>query len=156
MPARYIDLASHWHIAAPADQVWSALTSPADWPRWWPQIRSSHSLRPGGLDGLGAVNRIEWSTDLHLPLRIDVEVIETLRFERLRGRTLGHPRAESIWLLRTEGGITNITHVWRLEFTNTWTRWLAPIFAPALRWSHNRVMRSGASGLSRHLAVRGT
>ena len=151
MPARHIDLVSHWQITAPADQVWAVLTQFVDWPRWWPQVRSSRTIRQGGMDGLGGKYQIAWTIFWPKPLTIELEVIEALRFERLRARMFGRPRGESIWLLRSEGGTTNITHVWRFEFARTGIRWLAPLLAPLLRWNHQRVMRAGAAGLTAHL-----
>jgi len=64
MPARHLDLISHWHIAAPAERVWATLTDAEGWPRWWPHERSVRTLRQGGAAALGELRRIEWATRL--------------------------------------------------------------------------------------------
>ena len=153
MPARHFDLVSHWRIAAPVDQVWAALTDPDSWPQWWPQVRAVQTLRHGSAAGVGSVRRIEWSTRLLYRLVIEVEAVESLPLERLRGRSIGTLRGEGIWLLHAEGRCTDVTYVWRVELVRHWMRWLAPLLAPVFRWSHRGVMRAGGIGLARHLGA---
>jgi uncharacterized protein YndB with AHSA1/START domain len=154
MPARHFDLISHWRIAAPVERVWAALTDTEGWPRWWPYVRSVRTLACGRADGVGSVRRIEWATRLPYEIVIEVEAVESVRLERLRARSRGQLRGEGIWLLRAEGGFTDVTYVWRVELTRRWMRWLAPLLAPVFRWNHDGVMRAGGAGLARHLAGR--
>lgn len=153
MPASHFDLISHWRIAAPLDPVWAALTDPASWPRWWPYVRQVRTLREGGADGLGAVRRIEWATRLPYRLVIEVEAIESLPPQRLRGRSRGQLDGEGLWLLRPEGGHTLVSYHWRVTLTRRWMRWLAPLLAPAFRWNHRGVMRAGEAGLRQWLTA---
>jgi hypothetical protein len=153
MPAHHFDLVSHWRIAAPVEQVWAALTEPETWPRWWPYVRRVELLRAGGSGGVGGVRRIDWATRLPYGLVIEVETVESLPPERLRGRSRGHLHGEGIWLLHSDGGFTDVTYVWRVELARPWMRWLAPLLAPMFRWNHDGVMRAGAAGLARHLAA---
>ncbi len=153
MSANHFDLVSHWHIAAPVERVWAALIAPDSWPQWWPYVRSVRTLRKGDANGLGSVRRIEWATRLPYSIVIEVEAVESLRFERLRGRSRGQLRGEGIWLLRSEGQATDVTYVWRVELGKRWMRWLAPLLAPLFRWNHDGVMRAGGVGLARHLGA---
>ena len=151
----HFDLVSHWRLPATADRVWSALTDPESWPRWWPYVRSVQTLRQGAADGLGAVRRIEWATRLPYTMLIDVEAVEVVRNERLRGRSHGHLQGEGLWLLRPDGACTNVTYLWRVELREPWMRLLAPLLAPVFRWNHDGLMRAGGAGLARYLAERG-
>ena len=151
----HFDLVSHWRLPATVEQVWSALTDPESWPRWWPYVRSVQTLREGAADGLGAVRRIEWSTRLPYTMLIEIEAIEVVRFERLRGRSRGHLQGEGLWLLRPDGACTNLTYLWRVKLGKPWMRLLAPILAPVVRWNHNGLMRAGSAGLTRYLAEGG-
>lgn len=155
MPARHFDLISHWRIAAPAERVWLALTDIESWPQWWPDVRSVRTLRQGNPDGLGRVRRIEWVTRLPYRIVVEVEAVEALRPERLRGRSRGQMKGEGIWLLRWDGRVTDVTYVWRVELASPWMRLLVPLLAPLFRWNHRSVMRAGGIGLARHLAVPG-
>ena len=151
MASTHFDLVSHWRIPAPVERVWSALADPEGWPRWWPYVHSVRTLQRGDADGLGSVRRIEWATRLPYRIVIEVEAVESLRPERLRGRSRGQLRGEGLWLLRGDGVWTEVTYVWRVEVTQRWMRLLAPLLAPAFRWNHDGVMRAGEAGLVRHL-----
>lgn len=152
----HFDLVSHWRLQAPVEQVWAALADPAGWPAWWPYVRSVRMLREGGIDGLGSVRRIDWSTRLPYRLVIEVEAVESVRYHRLRGRSRGQLDGEGLWLLRAEDGFTDVTYVWRVRLVRRWMRWLAPLLAPVFQWNHAGVMRAGEAGLRRHLAMRDT
>lgn len=147
MPSSHFDLVSHWRIHAPVEQVWAALADPAAWPRWWPCVQAVSTVREGRADGVGTVRRIDWSTRLPDRIVIEVEGIESVRHERLRGRSRGQLDGEGLWLLRPEAGFTDVTHVWRVTLKRGWMRWLAPLLGPVFRWNHDAVMRAGETGL---------
>jgi Polyketide cyclase / dehydrase and lipid transport len=148
----HFDLVSHWRLDAPVERVWAALAKPDGWPSWWPYVREVHTLREGDANGVGSVRRIRWATRLPYEIVIDVEAIESVRPERLRGRSRGQLVGEGIWLLRANGMSTEVTYVWRVQLAKRWMRWLAPLLAPVFRWNHDGVMRAGEAGLRRLLA----
>ena len=137
MPARPLDLISHWQIAAPPSQVFAALADPAQWPQWWPALRPAP--QPGAAAAPRGIRpqRLAWSAGGPFQGLIDLQTLEALAPERLRLRSGRAPVAagpaalqgECIWLLRAEAGLTQVTHVWRLD----------------------PVMRAGAAGLAQHL-----
>ncbi len=151
MPSTYFDLVSQWRIRAPVDRVWATLADPASWPRWWPHVQAVCTLREGGPDGVGTLRRIDWTTRLPYRIVIEVEGIEAVRHERLRGRSRGQLDGEGLWLLRPGPGYTDVTYVWRVTLQRRWMRWLAPLLAPLFRWNHDGVMRAGEAGLRRLL-----
>ncbi len=151
MSATHFDLVSHWRIHAPVESVWAALTDPTSWPRWWPYVRRVCTLREGAADGVGSLRRIDWSTRLPYHIVIEVEGLESVRHQRLRGLSRGQLEGEGLWLLRPDDGFTDVTYVWRVQLTRRWMRWLAPMLAPLFRWNHAGVMRAGEAGLRRHL-----
>lgn len=153
MSSSHFDLVSHWRIPAPADRVWAALTDPGSWPQWWPYVRAVQTLREGGPEGVGAVRRMVWATRLPYELVIEVEAVESVRHERLRGRSKGQLDGEGLWLLRGQAGRTDVTYVWRVNLRRPWMRLLAPVLAPVFRWNHDAVMRAGEAGLRRYLAA---
>ena len=118
---------------------------------WWPYVRAVSTVRPGGPDGVGGVRRIEWRTPLPYSFAIEVESIESLPHERLRGRSRGDLQGDGIWLLRSEGRFTDVTYLWRVTLRKRWMVWLAPVLSAVFRWNHAVVMRSGGLGLARHL-----
>lgn len=154
-PCTHVDLVSHWHLAAPVPQVWAALATPDAWPRWWPQVRQVSLVQPGAPGGQGRVYRIHWASGLGYTVALELETVEVLAPQRLRGRARGTLQGEGIWLLTAEPGGTQLTYLWRVRLATRWMRWLAPLLAPVFRWNHERVMRAGADGLARHLAAGG-
>ena len=151
MTSTHFDLVSQWRIEAPAERVWAALSDPGAWPRWWPYVLAVQTLREGGADGVGSVRRLHWATRLPYRLHIEVEAVEAVRPQRLRARSRGQLDGEGLWLLRAEGGSTDVTYVWRVRVVQRWMRWLAPLLAPVFRWNHAAVMRAGEDGLRRYL-----
>ncbi len=143
MPAPYFDLISHWHLPAPRERVWAALTDTPNWPRWWRYVRR--------VQGAEKRRRIDWGTPLGYGFTVEVEVIESLAPERLRAVSRGQMQGEGIWLLRENGGYTDVTYVWRVSLPQGWMRWLAPLLAPLFRWNHGAVMRAGGEGLATYL-----
>jgi hypothetical protein len=84
---------------------------------------------------------------------MEVEAVESVRHERLRGRSRGTIGGEGIWLLRADGAHTDVTCVWRVNLVARWLRWLAPLVAPLVRGYHHALMRAGGAGLARYLAA---
>ena len=87
-------------------------------------------------------------------LTIEIEAIESVRHQRLRGRSRGQLDGEGLWLLRAEDGFTDVTYVWRVRLVKRWMRWLAPLLSPVFRWNHDGVMRAGEAGLRHYLKTR--
>jgi Polyketide cyclase / dehydrase and lipid transport len=151
-PSRHrVDLISHWRIRAPVQAVWAALTDPDSWPIWWPHVRHVRTVRGGTRHGIGAVRSIEWRTALGYGFTIEVEAIEAVALERLRGRASGSLTGDGMWLLDVQGEFTDVTYVWRATPAPRWLRSLMPVLAPLLRWNHQRVMKSGEAGLRSYL-----
>ena len=160
MSPRPLDLISHWQIAAPLAPVWSALADPAGWPLWWPALGPARVLpvaQPGMADDS---LRLAWSAGGPFKGEIVLTTLEALPSERLRQRSGALPGArrallqgECIWLLRSDAGLTQVTHVWRLDPRAGMPGWLQPAWAPLLKALHGRVMRAGALGLARHLGA---
>jgi len=156
-PAQRYEYVSDWHLDAPIEAVWSALTDVESWPQWWPYVGSVQTLRPGkrrGADeGLGALRRIAWRTRLPYGFTLDVHVIEVQRLHRLVGRATGGLEGTGTWELHAEDNTTRVRYTWALALNTRWMRLTAPLLSPVFRWNHEGVMRGGAQGLARHLGV---
>lgn len=160
MTPRPLDLISHWPFTAPLAPVWAALADPKGWPQWWPALGSAQAL-PAGETGLAAQRlRLAWSAGAPFKAEIVLTTLKALPPVRLRQRSSAVPgtkqallQGECIWLLRSDAGLTQVTHVWRLDPCPGMLGWLQPAWAPLLKALHGRVMRAGALGLARHLGV---
>jgi uncharacterized protein YndB with AHSA1/START domain len=146
---------SHWQLTAPVEAVWRALIKTEHWPSWWRYVKRVQSLRPGEADGLGAVDRITWTSRLPYGFTFDVEVVESRPCERLRGVARGQLEGVGLWeLTEDRSGATRVRYTWQLDLNTRWMRLTAPLMAPVFRWNHEGVMHAGAQGVARHLGAR--
>jgi uncharacterized protein YndB with AHSA1/START domain len=143
---------TRWHVAAPVDDVFDAISHSEAWPSWWKGVESVTDL--GGGEGVGNRRRYVWKSAL--PYRLAFEVVTT-RIERphtLEGDASGELAGTGRWDLReSPSGGTDVTYFWDVRTTRRWMNALGPLLAPAFRWNHDYVMRAGGRGLRRLLAT---
>ena len=128
-----------WHLQAPIDIVWDALSHAERWPAWWPGLERV-------VDG-----RFTWQG--WLPYRLTVQM-RTVRMEPprlLEAVSEGDLVGRGVWRLEPEAGGTRVRYDWTVSVTVRWMRWLEPIGRPIFRWNHDVVMRRGGEGLKRLL-----
>jgi uncharacterized protein YndB with AHSA1/START domain len=145
------ELITDWHIGADIYAVWQALNHPDYWPRWWPYVRAVEKLRAGDAEGLGSLYRIEWTSRLPYDITFEVETVEVVRYERIRGLARGQLNGQGVWELSPDESSTRVRYTWRVSLTEPWMRRLRFVATPIFRWNHNAVMRAGEIGLARHL-----
>lgn len=153
-PDADFQLITDWHIAADIDTVWQALHHPDYWPRWWSYVRAVEKLRAGDADGLGSVYKIEWTSKLPYDVAFEVETVEVVRYERIRGVARGDLNGVGLWEFSPDVSSTRVRYTWSVSLVKPWMRRIAPLAAPIFRWNHNAVMRAGAIGLARYLDTR--
>ena len=117
---RAFELVSDWQLTAPIADVWSAIQEAESWPRWWRYVQDVQPLRAGDADGVGAVRRFRWSSRLPYGLQFDVQVVESVRERRLRGRASGQLEGEGLWELAPGAGGTRVRYTWRVDLNKPW------------------------------------
>ncbi|RMI42645.1 SRPBCC family protein [Streptomyces triticirhizae] len=130
-----------WRVAAPAARVFAALNEPADYPRWWPEVRE---LVSG--DGGSAVARFR----SFLPHELRVCVRAGVRDEaggRLEVLLSGDLEGWLRWSLFPVGRGTLLVHAQDCVVTGGLPLRLGPLARPAFRANHASMMRSGERGL---------
>lgn len=146
---------STWVIDAPRDRLFDALHDYEQWPTWWPGAESMCELEPTGAGGIGGRGRYEWRSPVGYRLRFDGVATAVDRPSRLSGTVEGDLRGSGTWwLFDGPAGATVIVYLWEVEAARTWLRVLSPLLRPVLEANHDRLMRSGASGLARHIGGR--
>jgi len=146
-------LVSHWHLAAPIDEVWDAIHAVEEWPRWWRYVESVVELKKGDANGVGAVRRFTWTSRLPYALTFEMRASVVERPKFMEGIASGELSGRGRWRLEAEDGTTRVRYEWTVETTKPWMNLLAPLLAPAFRWNHGQVMAAGGRGLARHLGV---
>lgn len=145
-------LVSSWRIAAPRENVWQALKTPAEWPRWWRFVRSADEIGAGDANGLGARYRFHWSSRLPYSICLLTTIVEIEKPHLIRARAVGDLRGTGTWKLDEDGDAVRVEYTWSVDLDRAWMRAMLPVLRPVFAWNHNAVMAAGEEGLRRHLA----
>jgi hypothetical protein len=146
-PNRY-RFRSTWELPAHPDDVYTALADVGSYPRWWPEVRAARQL---------TATSGELTCRSMLPYDLvfvaDREVEDPVG-RVLRARLTGDLNGTSQWTIAGDDSGAVAVFDEDVEVGKAAVR-LAGVFArPALRYNHDRMMRSGNAGLRRHLAAR--
>jgi uncharacterized protein YndB with AHSA1/START domain len=151
MSATEFHLVTDWTLPAPLDAVWAELTKPEEWPSWWRAVERVELLEKGDADGIGALRRLTWRTALPYSLTFDMRTTRVEPKALIEGRAQGELTGVGRWTLAPTGGETQVRYDWRVEVTQPWMRFVAPIARPVFAWNHGVVMGWGREGLVRRL-----
>lgn len=151
--ARY-RLVTEWRIDAPLDALFDALSTPADWPRWWRYVDRVDPIAQADATGIGAVWRYTWSSRLPYRLTFDMTTTRSDRPQTIEGIASGELSGVGCWQLANDGGVSRVRYAWFVDTGKRWMSVAAPLLAPLFAWNHDQVMRAGGEGLARRLGVR--
>jgi hypothetical protein len=145
-PNRYL-FRSTWRLDADADSVYAALLDVATYPGWWPEVRSAREFA----DGSGEIRcRSMLPYDLVFVIAREVEDAAA---RILRARLTGDLIGTSQWTITPDGAGCAAVFDEDVEVGKAAVRAAGRLVRPALRFNHDRMMRSGEAGLRRHLAA---
>lgn len=143
---------SRWQVATDRPRVWDILVDFHTWPRWWPGLDRVIETIHGDADGIGQRAVSSWRGPVGYSLDIEIEAVERIHPEYLRGIASGDVVGEGNWRLTVpEEGWTAIEFDWNVRANRPWMEFLAPVARPLFVSSHDHVMKRGAEGLARHL-----
>ena len=143
---------THWHVDAPIDPVWDAISHSERWPSWWKGVEQVTELERGGEDGIGNRRQYVWKSLLPYRLGFDVTTTRIDRPHALEGEASGELAGTGRWDIReAPAGGTDITYYWDVRTTRAWMNVLSPLARPIFRWNHDYVMRGGGRGLAKLL-----
>jgi uncharacterized protein YndB with AHSA1/START domain len=144
---------SRWELSAGREPVWDALVDFNNWPRWWPALEKVVETIHGDPDGIGQKATAVWRGPVGYSLNMEIESVERVQPEYLRGVATGDVVGEGTWTLgATEDGWTSIEFDWNVRATKRWMLALAPVARPLFVAGHDHVMQEGAQGLAAHLS----
>lgn len=150
MPSRAVlfRFRSRYPLAAAPEPVLSALTDPERWPLWWPQIRSVR--RHDETSGTVLVrSRLPITMKLHLT---EARVEHGTMRARLGGDLVGWVR----YRVQPAAGERDCVVAYEQEcrLGRAVPAVLVRAAAPALRYNHEAMMRSGMRGLEAYASSR--
>ena len=153
MSSSDFSLITDWELEAPIEQVWAALTTPEQWPTWWPAVIAVKTLEAGDAEGIGAYREMTWRTALPYRLAFNMRTVRVVKHELIEGVADGNLEGCGRWTLSARGPTTVVRYEWRVAVTKPWMRLLAPLLRPAFAWNHGVVMEWGRKGLLAQLGL---
>lgn len=151
VPVKRYEFVSVWQVAAPIDNVWSAIKDHQDWPEWWPGVLSVIELEPGDDNGVGAVHRSVWKSKLPYRLEFDTRVVRMKTNRLIEVVAFGQLEGSGLWQFSSEDKGVRLQYDWSVITSKTWMNLLAPVARPFFEWNHDVIMRWGEQGLNRYL-----
>jgi uncharacterized protein YndB with AHSA1/START domain len=146
---------TRWRVTSPIEPVFAAIRDSVAYPTWWKAVLNVQQLEPGDDDGIGRVDRFTWQAPLGYKLRFALRVTTIDPPTRLGGDASGELEGRGDWTLQAEDSRhTLVRYDWNVRTRRGWMNAVAPLARPAFRYSHDHVMRNGASGLAALLDAR--
>ena len=143
---------STWRLKAPLESVWQCMYESERWPEWWNGVIEVKEIVEGDERGLGSIRTYTLTSPARYKLTFNMEFIERIDHQLLKGRASGDLEGTGAWIFREEeGGITTIECHWHVATTLKWMNYLAFLLEPFFRNNHSAVMNWGAKGLAKRL-----
>jgi hypothetical protein len=143
---RYV-FRSEWRIDADPDRVYAALADVPGYPGWWHEVRQTEQLS----DTAGRVRcRSLLPYDLTMVLTREVEDPVA---RVLRARLEGDLNGVSTWTVTPDGSGSLAVFDEDVTVGKAAVRAAGRLARPALKFNHNRMMRSGERGLRKLLGA---
>jgi hypothetical protein len=144
---------SSWHLPGTAQDAWDAVVQrPQEWPTWWPAVKRTEVTEPGEPDGVGRRTSYWLRAPLGYALAVRTRITEAEPPRVVAVEVIGQLAGSGRWEFVPEPGGVRVDQLWEVTATRWWMRLLAPVAAPAFRWSHDRAARRGGQGLTAWLA----
>jgi hypothetical protein len=155
LPLNNYRLTGSWRVLGRIDEVYEVLSTPVDFPRWWPAaFRDVLEIQPGDEHGIDRVDRFESRGWLPVFVRWHTSVEDATPPAFLDIKAWGDIDGRGEWRLVQNGAWTDLTYDWRLRLHKPVLRFLSPLLRPALAASLRSAMDRGEESLRLELARR--
>jgi hypothetical protein len=137
-----------WHICAPPAVVYDVLSDIANYPLWWPEVRSATKI-----DDESGVLRCR----SFLPFDLVVQVRHSIANQQaglLRAQLSGDLEGFASWEIIGRDGGTELLFDQEVVVNKALLRRLVLLARPFFRGNHDLMMRGGLKGLKQVLAER--
>jgi hypothetical protein len=158
-----------WRFQQTIQRVWTALDTPEDYPRWWPNILYYECLTPENPRGVRARGKRAVRGFLPYSLHYTTTITRTEAPHDMAYDSEGDLIGDGRFVLKetsqapsgrdADGNtapnnavpITEVTIYWNVSTKGRWLNRLAPLLKWLFAFNHNYVMRRGELGLAEWL-----
>ncbi|MDE3198216.1 MAG: SRPBCC family protein [Acidobacteriota bacterium] len=137
---------TRWRFKASPDEVYTILSDPLEYSRWWPSVYLMvRQIGPG---------RVTLHTRGWLPYTLwwAAETTEKRPPSRIAIQATGDFRGKGEWSIVPDGEFTDVTFDWRLNAEKPLLRYLTFLLRPAFEANHRWAMEQGRRSLELELA----
>ncbi len=147
-----------WRFAATPEEIYSLISHPEDFPRWWPSVYLRVDELAAG-DERGVGRRVRLHTKGWLPYTLLWEScsVETDRPRRLMLKATGDFDGRGIWTFESDpedSRFVNVSFDWQLTADKPLLRYLSFLLKPVFSANHRWAMARGEESLRLELARR--
>lgn len=149
----HFEFVTFWRLRAPLEQVWQVVYDYERWPTWWRGVEQVKIVKRGESNGIGTIIDQVWKSALPYRLRFQTRLsrVEPLRLFEVTSQ--GQLHGVGLMQFSTDGDITVVRFDWKVDTTEPWMNFLAPVARPLFRWNHGTIMDWGGQCLSRKLGA---
>jgi uncharacterized protein YndB with AHSA1/START domain len=140
-----------WFVAAPIEDVWTAIRDVEGYPRWWNEFLEVKRLN--NVEGVGSRVSVHAKAALPYHMYFTLEAIMEDRPRAAVSKVSGDLNGEMRWRLESAGGGTRLVFDEAVRTGKPLLNALAPLFKPLFAWNHKVMMTSGERGLRRYLGA---
>jgi len=137
---------TRWRFKASADEIYTILSEPVEYPRWWPSVYLRvRQLAPG---------RVLLHTRGLLPYTLTwtAQTTERRPPNRIVIKATGDFQGTGEWSIVPDGEHVDVTFDWKLEAEKPLLRYLTFLLRPAFEANHRWAMEQGRRSLELELA----
>ena len=150
MPRRpVITYRRDYAFAVSPAELWDAIEEVDQFEGWWPWLEEFRL--EGDRLTAGAVLHGVVAPPLPYRMRIEVELTQCRRPQRMEALIHGDLVGEAALVLRPEGSGSNVEVAWTVEMMQRPMRMASRMAHPVLQWGHDRVVELTVAGFRRRL-----
>src|SRR5690348_509287 len=147
-------LASRWAFEAPVGAVWSELSRPELWPRWWKGVLAVRLLEQGDGNGTGAYRRMTWRGVLIPRVTFNLRTVKIEPRALIESVADGQLTGVGRWQLVRAGSGTEVQHDWIVNVNVPAVPIIAGLAGVLFKWNYRLHMEAGRRGLESRVGVR--
>ncbi len=144
---------TRWRVHASAEEVYSILSQPLEYPRWWPSVYLTvQESRQGDASGKGREFHLHTKGWLPYTLQWDAKTVDTREPFHIVISASGDFVGRGIWSIVPDGEFVDVSLDWKLSAEKPLLKFLSFLLKPAFEANHRWAMEQGRKDLELELA----
>lgn len=143
---------TRWRIKGSLEELFSVLSDPLDYPRWWPSVYLEVCEIHPGVGGIGRELFLHTKGRLPYTLKWNLKITSMNPPHGFSFTASGDFVGRGIWTFEQKGQEVELTLDWALRAEKPILKKFSAILKPLFSWNHRWAMKEGEASLIRELA----